>query len=110
VKRKPPKAPPPFYSRVRDILETARATAQIRYALRSESQAEADGPGPANEDTDVQGFQPRIRHALRAATCQPGRLHPGLSWTYYRTLLRALRISLNQRRQGDQCRNPFRTS
>src|SRR5205823_876395 len=27
-----------------------------------------------------------IRHAARDQSCQPGRLHSNLSWTYYRTL------------------------
>lgn len=31
---------------------------------------------------------PPISHAVRAESWQPGRLHPNLSWTHYRTLLR----------------------
>lgn len=64
------------------------ATAQIRYALRSESQADANPPGPSNDDTDGQGFPSRIRHALRAETWEFGKLHSALSWTHYRVLLR----------------------
>ena len=31
----------------------------------------------------------RIRHTARGESWQPGQLHPNLSWTHYRTLLRA---------------------
>ncbi len=33
----------------------------------------------------------KIRHALRGKSWQPGQLHPNLSWTHYRTLLRVER-------------------
>ena len=46
------------------------------YALRSESSSVAA--------TDVSG----ILHAVRGESWRPGRLHPNLSWTHYRTLLR----------------------
>ena len=48
----------------------------IGYALRSQS---------------VIGFLPanmQIRHAVRSESWKPGHLHPNLSWTHYRTLLR----------------------
>lgn len=48
----------------------------IGYALRSQS---AIGLLPANM---------QIRHAVRSESWKPGHLHPNVSWTHYRTLLR----------------------
>jgi predicted nuclease of restriction endonuclease-like (RecB) superfamily len=163
VKRKSAKAPPPFYSRVRDILETARATVarsvnttqvvanwligreiveeeqrgkkradygemlleelaqrlgkdfgagfslqnlrymrqfyltytslfdggEIRHALRGES-VDVIGRLSATPPPELapKAKTVQIRHAARGESWQPGRLHPNLSWTHYRTLLR----------------------
>jgi hypothetical protein len=46
---------------------------KISHAVRSNSDPDAAGP---------------IRHALRSKSWKPGKLHPNLSWTHYRTLLR----------------------
>lgn len=58
----------------------------IRYALRSKSSETAEVfPIPhalRGELTQEKG------HAVRGESWQPGRLHPNLSWTHYRTLLR----------------------
>ncbi len=48
----------------------------IGYALRSQSKINFL---PANK---------QIRHAVRSESWKPGHLHPNLSWTHYRTLLR----------------------
>lgn len=53
--------------------------AEIGYAPRSRSE---DAAGP-----DIG----EIRYAARGESWQPGRLHPNLSWTHYRTLLRTER-------------------
>ncbi len=52
------------------------------YALRSESSGAAA--------TDVS----RILHAARGESWRPGRLHPNLSWTHYRTLLRVDKVDI----------------
>jgi predicted nuclease of restriction endonuclease-like (RecB) superfamily len=49
---------------------------EIGYAVRSQS---VFGVLPANV---------QIRHAVRSESWKPGHLHPNLSWTHYRTLLR----------------------
>ncbi|MBI5410422.1 MAG: DUF1016 domain-containing protein [Nitrospirae bacterium] len=49
---------------------------QIRHAVRGES-------GDSSE-----AAMPDIRHAVRSESWTPARLHPNLSWTHYRTLLR----------------------
>jgi len=57
---------------VRSISPKAGIT-EISYAMRSKSDSET-----ATE----------IPHAVRGQSWEPGRLHPNLSWTHYRTLLR----------------------
>jgi predicted nuclease of restriction endonuclease-like (RecB) superfamily len=57
---------------VRSIFPEA-GTTEISYAMRSKSDSET-----ATE----------IPHAVRGESWEPGRLHPNLSWTHYRTLLR----------------------
>lgn len=85
------------------------AAAQIGYALRSQFKAiETEKPiryAPRNKSTDAKGggekiyalrsqspsavLVPQIIEAARATTeWQPGQLHPGLSWTHYRALMR----------------------
>lgn len=61
-----------FYSEY-PVLMTSR---DIGYALRSQSVISLL---PANK---------QIRHAVRSESWKPGHLHPNLSWTHYRTLLR----------------------
>lgn len=70
---------------------------QIRHALRGESQAKVllspptilhapRGESPAASATpDV----PAVLHAPRKGSWKPGLLHPDLSWTHYRMLLKA---------------------
>lgn len=50
---------------------------EIQHALRDKSR-------PSNRSV----VSSPIRHALRSELWQPGCLHPNLSWTHYRTLLR----------------------
>ena len=74
---------------LRKELEGAKARTKIRYAVRNPLPAPAAGqPAP---------LVPQIIEAARAAqsqsgqpgqSWQPGHLHPGLSWTHYRALLR----------------------
>lgn len=54
--------------------------AKISYALRNQSPLSAPGKSVSHV--------PQIIEAASAMEWQPGRLHPGLSWTHYRTLLR----------------------
>jgi predicted nuclease of restriction endonuclease-like (RecB) superfamily len=49
---------------------------EIGYAVRSQS------------ETSLTPIRNGIRHAVRSESWTPGRLHPNLSWTHYRTLLR----------------------
>lgn len=47
------------------------------------------GHSPRDLSSKVHGaIATRIGHALRDQSWTPGRLHPNLSWTHYRTLLR----------------------
>jgi predicted nuclease of restriction endonuclease-like (RecB) superfamily len=39
-------------------------------------------------ESSAAGTLPETRHELRGESWQPGQLHPNLSWTHYRTLLR----------------------
>ena len=74
---------------LRKELEGAKVRTKIRYAVRNPLPAPAAGqPAP---------LVPQIIEAARAAqsqsgqpgqSWQPGHLHPGLSWTHYRALLR----------------------
>lgn len=64
---------------------------QIRYALRSESSDAGTGGSGTVRSTPTADEAARdapIRHAARGESWQPGQLHPNLSWTHYRTLLR----------------------
>ncbi len=65
--------------------------AQIRYALRSELLGAAGTNQTSARRSRETGAPPRgesIRQAARGESWEPGRLHPSLSWTHYRTLLR----------------------
>ena len=60
-------------------------------ALRSESAEPSAGREPETSAPDSRspGFLLReIRYAVRGDSWQPGQLHPNLSWTHYRTLMR----------------------
>ena len=68
---------------------------EIRYALRSESPnnmelAEIGIPHAVRKESGKVDAAPvnQIGHALRGQSWQPGQIHPNLSWTHYRTLLR----------------------
>ena len=79
---------------------------EIRYALRSESAVDRSQiskalPAESADPTFHQEPDPRIpksrphllplmeiRHAVRSESWHPGQLHPNLSWTHYRTLMR----------------------
>jgi predicted nuclease of restriction endonuclease-like (RecB) superfamily len=54
------------------------------YALRDQSGSPAEKTGALQQISDVE----EISNAVRAESWQPGILHPNLSWTHYRTLLR----------------------
>ena len=49
-------------------------------------------PGPGAKTAPATKV-PTIRHAPRGESWSPGLLHPNLSWSHYRTLLRVERIS-----------------
>ncbi|MBL9178339.1 MAG: DUF1016 family protein [Verrucomicrobiaceae bacterium] len=55
--------------------------AQIGYALRNQS-------APATLIPESLALIPQIIEAVRAEEWKPGLLHPGLSWTHYRALMR----------------------
>lgn len=59
------------------------------HALRGKTDV-VDIPGAPPRKLTVLNAPPllEIGHALRSQSWQPGRLHPNLSWTHYRTLLR----------------------
>ncbi len=57
------------------------------YALRDQSGSPAEKTGALQQISDVE----EISNAVRAESWQPGILHPNLSWTHYRTLLRVNR-------------------
>jgi predicted nuclease of restriction endonuclease-like (RecB) superfamily len=62
---------------------------EIRHALRGESVLDVDGSSiPQSREAGVKARAVQIRHAVRGESWSPGRLHPSLSWTHYRTLLR----------------------
>ena len=65
---------------VRNQSEGSTGRAKIGYALRNQLPTLVAGQSAE--------LVPRIIEAARAAQWQPGHLHPGLSWTHYRALLR----------------------
>ncbi len=107
--------PPALYARVREILEAARTGgSDIHHAVRAELEAIphalralsaskiSDAPRRKSEkghavrgqSTLPEQASSRVRseleilHAPRGESWQPGQLHPHLSGTHYRTLLR----------------------
>jgi predicted nuclease of restriction endonuclease-like (RecB) superfamily len=69
----------PICYALRSKLESAKKTAPIGYELRNPSASESI-------------LVPQIIEAARSAEWQPGLLHPGLSWTHYRTLMRVANL------------------
>jgi predicted nuclease of restriction endonuclease-like (RecB) superfamily len=59
---------------------------EIPHALRAE--LNAGTISKALRRKSISGDPSTIRHAVRGESWQPGQLHPNLSWTHYRTLLR----------------------
>jgi predicted nuclease of restriction endonuclease-like (RecB) superfamily len=80
---------------VRSIFSKA-GTTEISYAARSKSDSEAATEihhalrvkSDAARRKSYLTVPTEIRHAQRDESWKPGRLHPNLSWTHYRTLLR----------------------
>src|SRR6266545_7137388 len=72
-----------------EFITGKRKTSKIRHALRGELPAQAPSEelekGHALRD---QSASTDILYAPRKKSWKPGRLHPNLSWTHYRTLLR----------------------
>ena len=60
---------------------------QKMHAPSAKSHA-ARGKSPAGDTSDEISTATENSHAVRAESWQPGMLHPNLSWTHYRTLLR----------------------
>jgi predicted nuclease of restriction endonuclease-like (RecB) superfamily len=83
------------YDAVRRISSTSISDAPRRisddeqkmHAPSAKSHA-ARGKSPAGDTSDEISIATEIPHAVRAESWQPGMLHPNLSWTHYRTLLR----------------------
>ena len=76
----------------RSQLSAANVTAPIVYALRKQSGPKEDAPPisyAVRNQLPSTMLVPQIIEAARAtAEWQPGQLHPGLSWTHYRALMR----------------------
>src|SRR3990172_4727116 len=65
------------------------ASMEILYAPRKESGASRMSDASRRKlDASVDQSGMIIGHALRSQSWKPGQLHPNLSWTHYRTLLR----------------------
>src|SRR5690606_14189112 len=62
----------------------------IHHALRGESGRSASFSETVSRKSSPRApfGVPEIPHASRGESWQPGQLHPNLSWTHYRTLLR----------------------
>lgn len=76
---------------LRDELRDAPAPDAIPHALRGESMASPPDRGSVavrRKSRDDSNGALEIRHAVRSESWQPGCLHPNLSWTHYRILLR----------------------
>jgi len=76
---------------LRDELRDLPDTGAIPHALRGELMASAPDGGSGvvrRKSRDDSNGALEIRHAVRSESWQPGRLHPNLSWTHYRILLR----------------------
>jgi hypothetical protein len=69
---------------LRSELATTKIPPEIHYAPPQISDALPQKSVP----TDPGDTLPPIRHVVRSQSWAPGRLHPNLSWTHYRTLLR----------------------
>ena len=76
----------------RSQLSAANVTAPIVYALRKQSGPKEDAPPisyAVRNQLPSTMLVPQIIEAARATTeWQTGQLHPGLSWTHYRALMR----------------------
>jgi predicted nuclease of restriction endonuclease-like (RecB) superfamily len=75
---------------VRSQFEHEQETPSILYAPRKESTASPIGYALRNQSVPSESTSliPLIIEAARTAEWQPGLLHPSLSWTHYRTLMR----------------------
>ncbi len=71
---------------VRGKLSEAFIVPEIPHALRAELNAETISAALGQKS--ISGDSSTIGHALRGQSWTPGQLHPNLSWTHYRTLLR----------------------
>ena len=75
----------------RSQLPVANVTAPIVYALRKQSGPKEDAPPMSyavRNQLPSTVLVPQIIEAALATEWQPGHLHPGLSWTHYRALMR----------------------
>ncbi len=61
---------------------------RICHAVRDKSITSSQGNGSTIQHALRDESFPGIFHARRGESWQPGQLHPNLSWTHYRTLLR----------------------
>ncbi|HEX7406109.1 MAG TPA: PDDEXK nuclease domain-containing protein [Candidatus Binatia bacterium] len=80
---------------LRGELTNAVSALQIGYGVRDEFEDEAGS------------VSRMIRHAPRDESWQPGRLHPNLSWTHYRTLLRVGRVDARAFYEIEAIRNTW---
>jgi predicted nuclease of restriction endonuclease-like (RecB) superfamily len=79
-----------------NAMRSILASGEISNAPRSKSTSNTGRLGPGSAKSHALRDQSRspskvgeeIPHAVRAESWQPGMLHPNLSWTHYRTLLR----------------------
>ena len=75
---------------LRGKLEAEASKGEIRYALRGKSQADSEAGkiSYAARNKSEAILVPQLIEASRSIEWQPGILHPSLSWTHYRTLMR----------------------
>ena len=64
------------------------AVGEKGYAVRSESTTHSPAKGTENQHALRDESLPEILYAPRKESWKPGQLHPNLSWTHNRTLLR----------------------
>ncbi len=83
--------PIPHAARGKSFVDLGNALS-IPHALRAElphrAETEKSDATSRNFDARLPSLVTDIGHAARGESWQPGRLHPNLSWTHYRTLLR----------------------
>ena len=98
-----------FYLEYPGLLKEQKSNAVRSISLNSPAADDRDISNAVGAKSGIEFAEGKIPYALRSESWQPGHLHPNLSWTHYRTLLRVEKAEARAFYEIEAIRNNWST-